>query len=286
MDFAVLMIFATPVALAAIGEAVGQRAGVINIGIEGMMLAGAYAAMVATQATGNPWLGLAAGGAVGVALALAQAFFTLKLAADQVVAGTALNLLSIGVTGTLFQMRYGASGDLMSLPKLVAAGAPDPIAWGTVVAAALAGWVLMRTRWGLAVRAAGEYPRAIEAAGYDAARLRLQAVAIGGLLAGIAGAHLAVGINGSFGENMVAGRGFVAIALVTFGGWRPLWVYGAALLVGWADAMQFRAQAMGLAVPYQLLQASPYLIALAVLVVVGRGARAPASLAVPYRREK
>lgn len=286
MDYAVLMIFATPVALAAIGEAVGQRAGVINIGIEGMMLSGAYAAMVATQATGNPWLGLAAGGGIGVALALAQAFFTLKLAADQVVAGTALNLLAIGVTGTLFQMRYGASGELMSLPKLVPTGAPDPIAWGTVLAAALAGWALMRTRWGLAVRAAGEYPKAIEAAGYDAARLRLQAVAVGGLLAGIAGAHLAVGINGSFGENMVAGRGFVAIALVTFGGWRPLWVYGAALLVGWADAMQFRAQASGLAVPYQFLQASPYLIALVVLVVVGRGARAPASLAVPYRRER
>jgi ABC-type uncharacterized transport system permease subunit len=148
-------------------------------------------------------------------------------------------------------------------------------------------WLLLsRTAWGLAVRAAGEYPKAAEAAGFSVYRLRFTAILIGGVFAGIAGAYLSVGITGSFAENMTAGRGFVAIAMVTFGRWRPGFVFFASLLIGLAESTQFKFQSLGWNVPFQLMIAMPYLVALAVLVLVGKGTLAPRALGAPYRRER
>ena len=279
--------FAAPVAFAAIGEAIGQRSGVINIGLEGMMLAAFYFAMLGSDATGSPWAGLLLGVFAAVALGLFQSFFTLWLAADQIVVGTAVNLFALGLTSTMFRARYGQTGTLISvarIPKLF--GDLDLLLVLLVVCAGWLAWALARTKKGLVVRAAGEYPDAVEAAGFSALKARLWSLLVGAIFAGLGGAYLSVGVTGSFAPGMTAGRGFVAIAMVTFGRWRPAWVLAAALLVGYAESVQYTLQARNLQVPGELLQSLPYLIALLVLVLVGRGTSMPAMLAVPYRREK
>lgn len=284
IPLAALLVYSTPVALAALGETVNQKAGSLNIGIEGSMLAGAYAGMVVAMATGSPLAGLAAGAAVGAALSWLQAAFTLGLAVDQVVVGTAVNLFALGVTGTLFRAKYGESGALLMVPTLPKVAGVDAVALLTTLLAPAVEWVLWRTRWGLAVRAAGEAPEAVEASGYSVLRLRSAALVFGGLLAGLAGAYLVVGIAGSFATNMTAGRGFIAIAMVTFGRWNPIWTFGACLLVGALDSLQYLFQAKGIGIPFQALIALPYVAALVVLLGVGRGSAAPSALGRPFRR--
>jgi simple sugar transport system permease protein len=286
MDLAQLLVFAAPVALAALGEVVGQKSGVINIGLEGMMLLGAFFGMLAAHASGSPWLGLGAGLAVGGGAALVSGWFCIGLAVDQVVVGTAINLFALGLTGTLFHLRFGQSGQLLSLPKLPIFAGIDPVILFLALAVPAMWLLLGRTGWGLAVRSAGEKPKAAEAAGFSVRRLRYQATFIGGLLGGLAGAYLSIGVAGSFAENMTNGRGFIAIAMVTFGRWRPLLVVLAALLIGFIDSLQFLLQAMGVKAPAELLLALPYVVALLVLVVVGKGSAAPESLGVPYRRSE
>lgn len=278
--------FAAPVALGAIGETVGQKSGVLNIGLEGSMLCGAFFAMLACQSTGSPWIGLLAGATVGLALTLVQGWFTVFLGADQVVVGTAANLLAQGITGTLFRSRYGQSGQLLSVPKVPSWHGVDAVLVFMLLSIPLAWWLLNRTAWGLAIRGCGEYPRAVEAAGFSVPSLRLQGLAFSGAFGGLGGAYLALGIAGSFAENMTAGRGFVAIAMVTFGRWNPWFVVAAALLVGYADSLQFVLQAKNIALPHEFFVALPYLVALVVLVIAGKGTLAPRSLATAYRREK
>jgi len=282
---AVLM-YATPLALAALGETVVQKAGVIHIGIEGTMLAGAFFAMLATLATGSPWVGLGVGVLVGVTLALLSGAFALTLTVDQVVVGTAVNLLALGLTRTLFAMRFGASGELLSVPKVPSWQGLDAVMVVAVLLAVATHGVLFRTSWGLALRAAGEYPQAAEAAGFSVLRLRYAALVFGGAMAGLGGAYLSLGIAGSFADNMTAGRGFLAIAMVTFGRWKPVPVLGACLLLGWLDGLQFTFQAKGVQLPFQLFLALPYVAALLVLAGMGRGAHAPAALAIPFRRAR
>lgn len=282
---AVLM-YATPLALAALGETVVQKAGVIHIGIEGTMLAGAFFAMLATLASGNPWVGLGVGVLVGVTLALLSGAFALTLTVDQVVVGTAVNLLALGLTRTLFAMRFGASGELLSVPKVPSWQGLDAVMVVAVLLAVVTHLVLFRTSWGLALRAAGEYPQAAEAAGFSVLRLRYAALVFGGAMAGLGGAYLSLGIAGSFADNMTAGRGFLAIAMVTFGRWKPVPVLGACLLLGWLDGLQFTFQAKGVQLPFQLFLALPYVAALLVLAGMGRGAHAPAALAIPFRRAR
>jgi simple sugar transport system permease protein len=281
MDLLIVLHFAAPVAFAAIGEAVGQRSGVINIGLEGMMLVAAYFAMLASMLSGSPWLGLTAGLGAALALGLVQSFFTLRLSGDQIVVGTAVNLFAIGLTDTLYRARFGQTGRLLSVPTL-----PKETIYLLVVAAAYLAWLLARTRRGLVVRAAGENPEAVDAAGFSALGTRFWSLVVGSLFAGLGGAYLALGVAGSFAPGMSAGRGFMAIALVTFGRWRPIWVLLAALLVGYSESLQYTLQVRNLSVPGELLQAMPYLVALGVLVIVGKGSAMPAMLAVPYRRDQ
>jgi len=284
-DLAPLLIFATPVALAAIGETIGQRAGVINVGIEGSMLGGAYFGMLTSSITGNPYFGLAAGVAFGIAASLILAAFSIFRNADQVVVGTALNLLALGLTGTLFRARFGSGGQLLSVPQVsrIALGI-DLVVVFMLLTAVAAYWLLQKTHWGLALRAAGEYPAATEAAGQSVRKLRTAGVLLGGALAGLGGAYLSLGIAGSFAENMTAGRGFVALAMVTFGRWNPILAVAASLLIGYAESLQFIFQTRGTGLPYQLFVAMPYAIALIVLVAFGRGTRAPAALGRVFER--
>ncbi|MBX3096005.1 MAG: ABC transporter permease [Fimbriimonadaceae bacterium] len=277
--------YATPLVWAALGETIGQRAGVINIGLEGMMLAAAYAAAVVALGPGGIGAGLLIGACVGLLLAALQAAFTIRGGHDQVVVGTAINLLALGITNTLFRQQFGASGELIRLPTIpLWMGAIDFVVVLGLIAVVATGYGLQKTKWGLALRAAGEYPPAVESGGFSVNRLRWQAALTSGAMAGVAGAYLSIGVAGSFAEGMTSGKGFVAIAMVTFGRWKPAWVYAASVFVGLTDLLQYALQGRS-GIPFQFLVALPYVAALAVLIVMGRGTRVPAALGLPYRKE-
>lgn len=286
---------ATPLALAALGEVLVERAGLINIGLEGAILAGAFGALVGATAGG-----LGAGYAVAVVAGLVvAALFALCVVGwrgDQIITGTALTLLSVGATGTLYRALYGSSGAALTLPtsgglaipvlsSLPVVGAAlfaqPPVTYLVYLLAPLLAWWLGHTHAGLALRAIGERPEAAEAAGIPIDRLRVAAILAGGALGGLAGGTLVLAQAGTFAENMSAGRGFIAIAIVVLGRWRPIGVALGALLFGAASALQFAFQAMGWDVPYQLFLVIPYLLTLAALAgAVGR-ARPPAALGRP-----
>ncbi len=286
MEWLTLVTYAAPVAFAALGETIVQRSGVINIGLEGSMLLGAFTGMLVSLLTHSALLGVLA--AVGSACLLTVVFgvFTVLLASDQVVVGTAINLLALGVTGTLFRARFGQSGQLLTVPKVDDWHGVNPGIILLFTSVPAVWFMLGRTNWGLALRAVGEYPRAAESAGLSVPKLRMQALGIGGVFAGLAGAFLSLVIAGSFAENMTSGRGFVAIAMVTFGRWRAPWVFAAALVIGFAESLQFQFQTYGWKVPFQLFIAMPYVVALVVLVISGKGAMAPSALGQPHRSDR
>ncbi len=284
---------ATPLALAALGEVVAERAGVINISVEGVILAGALGAAVAARTWGIAG-GFAAAIAGGVALALVFAVFVLWLHADQIITGTAVILFAFGLTGTLYRVLFGATGAALSIPTIgprripVLSSIPaigpaffDQPATTYVVylLTPLLWWWMYRTHSGLALRAVGEAPVAAQAAGVRVRRLRLYAILFGGVTGGIAGGTLVLAQVGTFAEGMSAGRGFIAIAIVVLGRWNPAGVAAAALVFGAASALQYLLQALGLALPYQLFLALPYLLTLAALAGVAGRVRAPAALA-------
>jgi simple sugar transport system permease protein len=276
--------FATPLALAAMGELVAERAGVLNVGIEGMMLAGALAAFEVGCATGSVSLALAAAAGAACALALLFAAFALYRQADPIVSGTALNILALGATGSVFRLLHPAGGALGRAPQLgeLAPGVNGfaVLAVLLVVAVAL---FLGRTRPGLSLRAVGERAEAADAQGISVARTRLAATLFGGACAGVAGAALVLWLSDVFVEGMTSGRGFIALALVLFGGYRPARIVAGAVLFGAASALQFRLQAAGSALPYTLLLMIPYALTLLVLALFAGRSRAPADLARPFR---
>lgn len=283
---------ATPLALAAIGETVVERAGLINISLEGVILGGAFGALIG--ATHGGVIGGYAGAVlVGIAFVAPFALFAIWLRADQIITGTAITLLSVGLTGTLYRAIYGATGAALSIPTsapraipllssipIVGTGffAQPPVTYLVYVMIPAVWFWLYRTQAGLALRAIGEAPEAAEAAGVRVNRMRAGAVLFGGALGGLAGGSLVLAQAGTFAENMSAGRGFIAIAIVVLGRWNPLGVAAAALIFGAASALQFLLQAMGFAAPYQLFLALPYLLTLAALAGVAGRVRAPAYL--------
>lgn len=279
--------YAMPVAFAALGEAIGQLSGIINVGLEGMMLTGAYFALVGTSIAPGPYaveVGLLLGTFAAVILGLVSLYFTVWLDSDQVVVGTAINLFALGLTTTLYRNTYGQSGSLISLPSLVRFAGMDALVLLFFILLPAFWFIINRTGLGLAIRAAGDNPAACEAAGFPVRRIRTIAAVIGGVLAGLGGAYLVLGTTATFSENMTAGRGFLAIALVTFGRWKPSWIAIAALFLGILDALQYQLQATGVQISAYLLQALPYLGALLVLSVAGTGGSAPRSLGIPLKR--
>jgi simple sugar transport system permease protein len=289
---------AAPLLLAALGELIVERAGIVNIGIEGMMLAGAFAAFAAAVATGSPAAGCAAGIAAGAALGALFAAFALARHADQIVVGLAVNLLALGGTGLAARALWsgavpsGPRWDEVALPGLASLPGVGPLlfrqtpfVWAALAVALAVGFFLARTRAGLRLRAVGEAARAADAEGVSVPAVRALALLAGGALAGLAGASLSVAQTHTFTEGMTAGRGFLALAIVIFGRWRPGGVVLGALFFGAATALQFRLQARGFDLPYPIFLMLPYVIALAVLAFAAGRARPPADLGRAYRRE-
>jgi len=283
---------ATPLLLAATGETIAQRSGVLNLGLEGVMLVGALAAALGADAWG-PWAGAAA--AIGAGMLLAGVFAAVVVGArvDQVIAGTAITLGAVGLTGTIYRRAFGAAGAGLDLPTLssipipmlstlpVVGGAlfaqPAPTYLGLLAVPAV-WWLLFRTRAGLALRATGEAAAVARSNGVRTRLVRATATVVGGAFAGLAGGTLVLAQVGTFAERMTAGRGYVAIAIVVLGRWHPVGVALASLAFGAAMALQFLFQTLGLGVPYQLFLMLPYALALLALAgVVGR-VRAPADL--------
>jgi len=274
---------ATPLALAALGELVAERAGVLNIGIEGMMLAGALAAYEAGAATGSALVALAAALLAACALAALFALFALRRRADPIVTGTAVNILALGATGSMFRLLHPAQAMLSSAPQ-VGDVLPGLNAF-TAAALLLAGSValfLRRTRAGLSLRAVGERAEAADAQGLSVARIRWAATLFGGACAGVAGASLVLCLSDRFVEGMTNGKGFIALALVLFGAHRAARIVAGALLFGAASALQFTLQAAHVDVAYPLLLMVPYLLTLLVLALFAGRSRAPADLAKPF----
>lgn len=282
----------TPLLLAATGELINQRAGVINLGIEGAMLAGALASALGAL-EGGPWFGVLVAIFGGAAVAGIFAVVAIGARADQIITGTAVTLGSVGLTGAIARTAFGATGPGLSLPTLPTEPIPglasipvvgpalftQPIltyfAWLLVP---LAWWFLFRTRPGLELRATGESSESARAAGVRVRTVQVTATLVGGALAGLAGATLVLAQVGTFAEKMTAGRGFIAIAIVVLGRWRPFGVLLAALFFGAANALQFALQAMGFSVPYQFFLMMPYLLALLGLAGAVGKARAPLGL--------
>lgn len=272
----------TPLLLAALGGLYSERAGIINIALEGLMLAGAFTAAVVTHYSGNPWIGLLAAIVAGVTVAAIHAAACIHFKADHVVSGTAINILFLGIPALLSGALFESTGATPQIPRsqllptapIVLAFALVPLTW----------YVLNRTRFGLRIRAVGENPEAADTAGVNIRKIRYMAVLISGVLAAIGGAYLSIGQSSLFTRNMTAGRGFIALAALIFGKWRPVQTMLACLLFGFAEAVAIQMQGVA-PVPVQFIQMIPYVLTIVVLVgFIGR-ARAPKALGVPYAKE-
>jgi ABC-type uncharacterized transport system permease subunit len=289
----------TPLILAALGGMFSERAGIINIALEGMMLAGAFTAAAVTYAVGNPFVGLAAGVAAGMLIAGIHAIVSIRYKADQVVTGTAINILMLGLPAFLSGAFFLSSGSTPQIPKahlipwtpIVIAFALVPLSW----------YVLNKTPFGLRLRSVGENPEAADAAGVNVSRIQYCGVLLSGALAGIGGAYLSIGQSSLFTRNMTSGRGFIALAALIFGKWRPVQTLLACLLFGFTEAISIQMQGAiklpvffahllrqlpGDDIPVQFIQMVPYLLTIIVLAGFIGSSRPPRALGIPYQKEK
>ena len=284
------LVWATPLTFAAIGGMFSERSGVVNIGLEGMMLAGAFFAALGTDKFGHWYMGLLTAAVAGAAFAAVHAVMAIQLRADQIVSGTAINFLALGVTGYFFIDIYGENGtpgDLSRIPDVNIGflgsvfGHLNLMIWVVFGLLILTQVILFRTPVGLRIRSVGEHPRAADTVGIPVYRIRYICVILSGILAALGGAYLSIGFVGSFGQNMTAGRGFIALAAVIFGKWRPYGAFGACLLFGFASGLADRLQSVAGVSP-NLLNTLPYVLTLIALVgLVGRS-RPPAADGQPY----
>jgi ABC-type uncharacterized transport system permease subunit len=289
-----------PMLLASLGELVSERAGVLNIGLEGLMLFGAFGAVFGLQHSGSPVLGLASGALWGLGAAGVLGVAVAILRADQIVIGIGFNILALGATSLLRQVAlspYYAAPSLRAISMYRVPGLDhwpivgrglfmqSPVLYGAVIGA-IALYALIRwSRLGLILRAVGEGAGAADAAGISVTGVRFGAVAFTGVCAGIAGGYLTlVASGGVFVDNISDGRGYLAIAVVIFGRWNPLWILAASVLFGCADALQYQGQTLGLSIPPPLLLMTPFLLALVAWVLMGRGQAGPGELGLPFLR--
>ncbi|HEY6068616.1 MAG TPA: ABC transporter permease [Gaiellaceae bacterium] len=287
------LIWATPLTYAAIGGMLSERSGVVNIGLEGMMLSGAFFGALGADKFGSWPMGLLCAAVSGACFALIHAILSIHLRADQIVSGTAINFLALGVTGYFFIDIYGENGTPGNLPRIPDVnvgflgsvfGHLNLMIWLSFALLIVAHITLFKTPIGLRIRSVGEHPRAADTVGISVYATRYAAVTLSGILAALGGAYLSIGYVGSFGENMTAGRGFIALAAVIFGNWRPFGAFAAALLFGGSTALSFR-----LAQPWGntsvLFQALPYVLTLiAATGVIGRP-HPPAAVGRPYVKQ-
>lgn len=304
--FASAVRLATPIALAAVGASICERSGVVNIAMEGLMLIGAFAGTATALLTGSTWLGVLGAVVAALLFAALHAWASINLRADQVIIGTAINILALGVTGFLMETVFGHPGTTDSVQKLnpvfdfprggegfggtvwnwidTVFLSYTPIVYFGIFSAIFLSWALYRTRWGLRLRALGEHPRAADTVGVNVYRGRWLAVLISGAMSGLAGANLTLEQVGSFTENMTNGRGFIALAAMIFGRWVPGGGYLASLLFGFADALQLKLQLFRdvINIPPQFFLMLPYVLTVVVLAGVVGKAVAPAEDGKPY----
>ena len=275
--------FATPFLLAALGGLFSERSGVINIALEGLMLAGAFTSATVTYYAGNPWIGLLAGIAAGLLVALVHAVACIRFDADQVVTGMAINILMLGVPTLISQALFETTGSTPPIPRTnLIPKTPIFIAFGLVP---VIWYVLYRTRFGLRLRASGENPEAADTAGVSVVRIRYAGVLLSGVLAAIGGAYLSIGQSSLFTRNMTAGRGFIALAALIFGKWRPVQTMFACLLFGFAEAASIQMQGVIPNVRVEYIQIIPYILTMVVLAGFIGASRAPKALGQPYEKE-
>jgi simple sugar transport system permease protein len=279
----------TPLILAALGGLFSERSGVINIALEGMMLAGAFTAAAMTYATGSPYVGLLAGMMAGMLIAAIHAVACIQYQADQVVTGTAINILMLGMPAFLSGAFFLSSGSTPQIPK------EHLIPWLPIIIAIvmvpLSWYVLYKTPFGLRLRSVGENPEAADAAGVPVARMRYAGVLLSGVLAGLGGAYLSIGQSSLFTRNMTSGRGFIALAALIFGKWRPFQTLLACLLFGFTEAVSIQMQGVvklpsGEDIPVQFIQMVPYILTIIVLAGFIGSSRPPRALGIPYQKER
>jgi len=288
---------ATPYLYAAIGEAFGQRSGVLNLGVEGQMLLGAFAAFYVVLQTGNLWLGLLTAAIVGAAMGLAMAYVTINLNAEQGISGIGFYLFGLGMSDLLFQKLVGTVETVKGFPPIhipVLSDIPyigkiffsqNIMVYGAYLLVPIALFILNRTTLGLKIRSVGENPDAADSLGVSVAKTRYFTVIQGGVLSAIAGASLSIALLDVFQQNMTSGMGFIAVALVYFGAWRPKGILGGALLFSMVMSLQLWIQIKGGNIPSDIAVMMPYILTILVLVATASKLRAPAALSKPFERE-
>lgn len=287
---------ATPYLYAAIGETFAQRSGVYNLGVEGIMLVGAYAAFYVASRSGNLWLGLLAAAAVGAAMGLLMAFISVTLRAEQGISGIGLHLFGLGLSTLLFKTTLGGVESITGFqPVRIPFLADIPLLGDALfnhnllvyiafLLVPVANWVINDTTLGLKIRAVGQNPAAADSLGVSVGKIRYLTVTMGGVFAGIAGASLSIALINLFQENMTNGQGFIAVALVYFGGWRPWGVLGGAMLFSLVNALQLWIQVAGIEIESDIAVMLPYLMTIAALAIAVRRAQQPAALSKPFER--
>jgi len=287
---------ATPYLYAAIGETFGQRSGVLNLGVDGQMLLGAFTAFYVAIKTGNLWLGILAAMIVGALMGLAMAFVTVNLHAEQGISGIGFYLFGLGLSDLLFQKLLGTVETVKGFPKVDIPFLSDLPVVGEIffrqnilvyIAFALvpiAWFILNKTTLGLKIKAVGENPEAADSLGVSIARIRYFTIILGGTLSGVAGASMSIALLNVFQQNMTSGLGFIAVALVYFGAWRPWGVLGGALLFSLVNSLQLWIQVLGIPVPSDIAVMMPYILTILVLVATVSRVRAPSALTKPFER--
>jgi general nucleoside transport system permease protein len=287
---------ATPYLYAAVGETLAQRSGVLNLGVDGIMLMGAYTAFYVALNTGNLWLGLAAAAIVGLLMGWLMAFVSVTLKAQQGISGIGLYLFGLGLSSLLFKVTLGTVKTIIGFrPVDIPILSDIPIlgeiffrhslpVYGAFLLVPVVWFLLEKTTWGLKIRAVGQNPAAADSLGVSVNRVRYACVMAGGLLAGIAGASLSIALTNLFQENLTSGQGFIAVALVYFGGWKPIGVLGGALLFSFVNALQLWMQVYDVQIASNLAVMLPYLLTIVALAVAVNRVRGPAALTKPFVR--
>lgn len=287
---------ATPYLFAAIGESIGQSSGVVNLGVDGVMLISAYAAFFVALNTGSLWLGLLAAIIVGLLMGLLMSFISVTLKAEQGISGIGLYMFGLGLSSLLFKTTIGtvktiAGFEVIKIPLLGDLPIVGQIffqqnllVYGAFLLVPLAWWFLEKTTWGLKIKSVGQNPAAADSLGVNVNGVRYFSVCLGSILAGVAGASLSIGLLNLFQDNLTAGMGFIAVALVYFGGWKPLGILGGAMLFSTVNALQLWMQVLGVKLPSDVAVMLPYLLTIAALAVAVNRGQQPAALNKPFER--
>jgi ABC-type uncharacterized transport system permease subunit len=287
---------ATPYLYAAVGEAFAQTSGVVNLGVDGIMLVGAYAAFFVALNTGNLWLGVLAAMVAGLLMGLLMSFISVTLKAEQGISGIGLYMFGLGLSSLLFKVTIGTVKTVVGFqPVKIPLLGDIPIAgeiffqhslpvYGAFLLVPLAWWFLEKTTWGLKIKSVGRNPAAADSLGVSVDGVRYFSVCLGGVLAGLAGASLSIALVNLFQENLTAGQGFIAVALVYFGGWKPLGIMGGALLFSTVNAFQLWMQVLGVNISSDVAVMLPYLLTIAALAITVSRVRQPAALNKPFER--